>query len=307
MTHESAGTSTTETPTDLPTPTVLLGGLAMPESARWHQGRFWFAHWGTGEIVAVDLDGTNEVVAQGPAGLGWSIDWLPDGRLLVTGPALMRREADGTWVEHADLSGVAGHGWNEIALDPRGNIFLNGMTFDLAGGGPPQPGIIAVVTPDGSARKVAEDIAFPNGMVITPDGTTLIIAESFARRLTAFDIADDASLTNRRVWADGVGPDGICMDTDGCVWTGSAQTQGNSGRTDAPAGELLRVREGGQVLHRVQADQAVFACALGGPDGRTLAMLATDWRGFDQIDAVLAERTGYVLTTRAPAPAAQRC
>jgi sugar lactone lactonase YvrE len=254
----------------------------------------------------VDLDGKSEVVAQGPAGLGWSIDWLPDGRLLVTGPALMHQEPDGTMVQHADLSGVASHGWNEIALDPRGNIFLNGMTFDLAGGAAPQPGIIAVVTHDGSARKVAEDIAFPNGMVITPDGSTLIIAESFASRLTAFDIADDASLSNRRVWADGVGPDGICMDADGCIWTGSADTRVNTGGADAPAGELLRVREGGQVLDRIQWDQAVFACALGGPDGHTLALLTTDWRGFDKIDAVLAERTGLVLTTRAPAPAAPR-
>jgi sugar lactone lactonase YvrE len=288
------------------TPSVLLSGLAMPESARWHEGRFWFAHWGTGEVVAVDLDGTSEVMARGPAGLGWSIDWLPDGRLLVTGPSLMRQEPDGAMVHHADLSGVARHGWNEIVLDPRGNIFLNGMTFDLAGGGAPQPGIIAVVTPDGSARTVAEDIAFPNGMVVTPDGSTLIVAESFARRLTAFDIAPDASLSHRRVWADGVGPDGICMDVDGCVWTGSARTQGNTGRADAPAGELVRVCEGGRVLDRIEWDQAVFACALGGPDGHTLAMLATDWRGFDKIDAVLAERTGRILTATAPAPTARR-
>src|SRR4051794_10975799 len=243
MSHPVAGTP--------PTPSVLLDGLAMPESARWHAGRFWFAHWGTGEIVAVDLDGKSEVMAHGPAGLGWSIDWLADGRLLVTGPTLLRQEPDGSMVRHADLSGVADHGWNELALDRRGNIFLNGMTFDLAGGRGPEPAIIAVVTPDGSARQVAGDIAFPNGMVVTPDGATLIVAESFARRLTAFDIADDASLANRRSWADDVAPDGICLDADGCIWTGSVRTRVNSGLSTDPAGELVRVREGGQVLEHL--------------------------------------------------------
>ena len=293
-------------PLDIEPPSVLLSGLAMPESARWHQDRVWFAHWGTGEVVAVDLDGKSEVVAQGPPGLGWSIDWLPDGRLLVTGATLMRQERDGSMVQHADLSGVATHGWNEIVLDPRGNIYLDGMTFDLAGGGAPQPGIIAVVTPDGSTREVADGIEFPNGMVVTPDGSTLIVAESFARRLTAFDIADDASLSNRRVWAQDVGPDGICLDDDGCIWTGSARTRANTGRADAPAGELLRVAEGGGILDRIELDQPAFSCAIGGPDGRTLAILGTDWRGFEQVDSVLAERTGRVLITSAPAPAALR-
>ena len=287
-------------------PSPLLDGLAMPESARWHEGRFWFAHWGTGEVVAVDLDGRSEVVAQGPPGLGWSIDWLPDGRLLVTGPTLLRQEPDGRMVQHADLSAVAAHGWNEIVLDHRGNIFLDGMAFDLAGGGAPQPGVIAVVTADGTARQVAGGIAFPNGMAVTPDGRTLIIAESFAQRLTAFDITDDASLVNRRVWAQGVGPDGICIDADGAVWTGSAQTRLSTGRAEDPAGEVLRVAEGGEVLDRIEVDQPVFSCALGGEDGRTLAMVTADWRGFENIGAVLAERTGRVLTTQVATPGVPR-
>ncbi len=152
----------------LPEPRLLLDGLAYVESPRWHDGRLWFAHWGTGEIVAVDLDGRSEVVAHGPPGLGWSIDWLPTGRLLVTGPELLRQEPDGSMVPHADLSAVADHGWNEIVVDGRGNIYINGFGFDFLGGEPPTPGIIALITPDGAARVVATDIDFPNGMVVTP-------------------------------------------------------------------------------------------------------------------------------------------
>jgi sugar lactone lactonase YvrE len=152
-------------------PRVLLSGLAYVESPRWREGRLWFAHWGAGEIVAVDLDGNIEVVGQGLPGLGWSIDWLPDGRLLVTGQELMRREPDGSMVRHADLSGVAEHGWNEIVVDGRGNIYLNGFDFDFLAGEAPKPGIIALVTPDGSARQVADGIEFPKGMVVTPDNS----------------------------------------------------------------------------------------------------------------------------------------
>jgi sugar lactone lactonase YvrE len=283
-------------------PRVLLSGLALVESPRWHDGRLWFAHWGTREIVAVDPEGNSEVVGEGAPGLGWSIDWLPDGRLLVTGQKrgestgrLMRREADGSMVQHADLSGVAGHGWNEIVVDGRGNIYLNGQDFDFLAGQPPTPGIVALVTPDGSARRVADGIDFPNGMVVTPDNSTLIVAESFAGRLTAFDIAEDGSLSNRRVWADLGGPgngDGICLDAEGCVWT---PVLGNA---------CARVREGGEVLQRVQLDRFCFACMLGGPDRQTLFMLAADWRGVENVEATVAARTGQVLAVPAPAPGA---
>jgi sugar lactone lactonase YvrE len=250
----------------------------------------WFAHWGTGEVVAVDLDGTSEVVGQGRPGLGWSIDWLPDGRLLVTGEDLLRREPDGSMVRHADLSGVAGHGWNEIVVDGRGNIYLNGVSFDFPGGEAPTPGIIALVTPDGSARQVAEGIEFPNGMVITPDNSTLIVSESFARRLTAFDVGTDGSLSNRRVWAEGIGPDGICLDAEGAIWTSTGQR------------DCIRVREGGQVLERIELDRSCFSCMLGGPDRRTLFILAAEWRGIERVDEAIQDRTGQVLITAAPAP-----
>jgi sugar lactone lactonase YvrE len=285
----------------------LLSNLVMGESPRWHDGRLWFAHWGTEEIVAVDLDGNSEVVGQGAPGLGWSIDWLPNGRLLTTGPELLRHEPDGSRVQHADLSGVADHRWNEIVVDGRGNIYLDGAGFDFAAGGAPKPGIIALVTPDGEARQVADDIAFPNGMVVTPDDTTLIVSESFAARLTAFDIADDGSLSNRRAWAEGVGPDGNCMDADGAVWTQSGDTHLHTGRADAPEGECVRVREGGEVLDRIAFDRAAFACALGGGDGRTLFVMAAEWRADqDPVQNIqrltTGPRTGRVLTTRAPAP-----
>ena len=283
------------------TASVLLSGLAYVESPRWHEDRLWFAHWGTQEIVAVDLDGKSEVVARGPPGLGWSIDWLPDGRLLVTGPELMRREPDGSMVRHADLSAITGYGWNEIVVDGRGNIYLNSVGFAF-GVEEPATGIIALVRPDGSARQVADGIEFANGMVVTPDNSTLIISESFAGKLTAFDIAADGGLSNRRVWADGIGPDGICMDADGAIWTGSADTRTHTGRDDSPEGECIRVREGGEVLDRIELDRAGFACMLGGPDRRTLFMLAADWRGIEKVDQAIADRTGQVLT--APAPAA---
>src|SRR5262249_48856325 len=274
----------------MPEPHILLSGLAIGESPRWHAGRLWFSNWGTQEIVAVDLDGTSEVVGQGSPGLGWATAWLPDGRLLVTGPELMRRESDGSMVRHADLSAVADHGWSEIVVDGRGNIYVNGFGFDFLAGEQPRPGIIALVTPDGSARQVADDLEFPNGMVVTPDNGTLIIAESFAGRLTAFDIAADGSLANRRVWADlGQGGDGICLDAEGAVWTSSMNT-------------VMRVREGGEVLDRIELDRFCFACMLGGEDGKTLFMMAAEWLGVENMGSLLQSRSGQALAAPAPAP-----
>ena len=280
-------------------PQQLLGDLVIAESPRWHEGRLWFANWGTGQVVAVDLEGRSEVVAEGPPGLGWSIDWLSDGRLLVTGQGLMRMEPDGSMVTHADLSGLGVEDFNEIVVDGRGNIYVNGGC-DFAPGEGDAPGIIALVTPDGAVRRVAKGVAFPNGMAVAPDNSTLIVAESFAGRLTAFDIADDGGLSNRRVWADGVGPDGICMDADGAVWTGVGQMGDNL---------VGRVGDGGEVLGRIQLDRLCFACMLGGEDGRTLFMLAADWRIADSPADNIARltngpRTGQVLTAPAPAPSA---
>ena len=161
----------------MPEPEILLSGLGIPESPRWHEGRLWFCNWIDRQVMAVDLEGTAEVMlVRDPAShsMGWSIDWLPDGRLLTTGAKLERQEPDGSMVTIAEQHA------NEIVVDASGNIYINGADFDFAGGGAPKPGYIKLVTPDGQLRQVASDIQFPNGMVITADNRTLIIAESFA-------------------------------------------------------------------------------------------------------------------------------
>jgi sugar lactone lactonase YvrE len=277
---------------------VLLSGLGMGESPRWHDGRLWFSSWGTDEIVAVDLEGDSEVMGRGGGGSGWAVDWLPDGRMLVTGGELIHVEPDGGRVRHADLSHISPYGWSEITVDGRGNIYVNSINFDwadfndlLAGG--QALGKIALVTPDGEAREVADGLAFPNGMVVTPDDATLIVAESFARRLTSFDIAADGSLSNRRVWADVTG-DGICLDAEGAVWCSDVGPD--------QGGICLRVREGGEVLERIETDRPCYACMLGGEDGTTLFMVVAKWFGPDRIDELLQGKTGQILTGRVDVP-----
>jgi sugar lactone lactonase YvrE len=290
-------------------PRVVLDGLAFAESARWHEGRFWFANWGVGEIIATDLEGHSEVVAPGRRALGWSIDWLPDGRLLVTGESLLRQEQDGSFVQHADLSAVAGHNWNEIVVDRRrGNVYVNGAdTADFLAGQLPPAGLIALAAADGTVRPVAEDIDFPNGMVITPDGSRLVIAESMKGRLTSFSITADGSLTDRRIWADHVAPDGICIDAEGAVWCGAGDVTAPAGTGAEPPGAAVRVREGGEILDRIELDRPGFSYALGGPQGNTLFIVGQYWRGFDQVDALIAQRTGQAvcIDVATPAPAQQ--
>jgi sugar lactone lactonase YvrE len=269
----------------------------MPESPRWHHDRLWFSNWGTKQIVAVDLNGVSEVVGEGAEGLGWATNWLPDGRLLVTGQELIRVEHDGSRIRHADLSHISPFGWSEMTVDGRSNVYVNTINFDFAEFNDAlttgkASGKIALVTPDGEGREVANELAFPNGMVVTPDNKMLVVAESFATRLTAFDIEDDGTLSNRRVWADGVGPDGICLDADGCIWASSANM----------ANDCARIREGGQVLEQIDLGQPCFATMLGGADRRTLFMLTADWRGTEGVEAVIEARTGRILVADAPAP-----
>src|SRR5512134_3426280 len=275
MTHASSGRQVR----------VLVSGLGMGESPRWHDGRLWFSDWGTNDVVAVDLDGNREVVGRGGGGSGWAANWLPDGQMLITGEELVRVERDGARVRHADLSHISSYGWSEINFDfaDFNDVIASGTA----------PGKIALVTPDGDAREVADELAFPNGMVVTPDDATLIVAESFARRLTAFDIAADGGLSNRRVWADVTG-DGICLDADGAVWTSDV------GPGDT--GACLRVREGGEVLDRIELDRPAYACMLGGEDGRTLFLVAQKWFGPDRMDELIGAKTGQIVTARVRVP-----
>jgi sugar lactone lactonase YvrE len=276
------------------TPEVLVAGLAFGESPRWHEGRLWVANWGTQEVLAIDPDGASEVVVRVPTTLPYSVDFLPDGRLLVISGQerlLLRVELDGGLAPHADLTGLSAHAYNEIVVDGRGNIYLNGGG-PIDGGGPPA-GTVVLITPSGEIRQVGGGIAFPNGMAITPDNATLIVADSWGRKLTAFDIRPNGELSDSRVWADlGDGaPDGICIDAEGCVWY-----------ADVPNRRCVRVREGGEVLQTVEVDRGCFACMLGGADGQTLFITAAEWRGFEHMFD--PERTGQVLTARAPAPGA---
>lgn len=243
------------------TPQVLLDGLCFPEGPRWHDGKLWFSDMHAQRVVQVGTDGRAETVAEvpnQPSGLGW----LPDGRLLVVSMLdrrLLRLDESGL-TEVADLSGVAPHHCNDMVVDAEGRAYIGNFGFDLHGGAAPVPTALACVTPDGAVREVADDLLFPNGTVITPDGRTLVVAETFAARLTAFDVEGDGSLANRRVWAQLEGiPDGICLDAEGCIWVAAPTSS-----------QVMRVRPGGEVTHRVRVSTDAFACALGGPERRTL-------------------------------------
>jgi sugar lactone lactonase YvrE len=272
----------------------LVDGLAFGEGPRWHDGRLWFSDMHAHRVCAVDESGNLETIVETagpPSGLGW----LPDGRLLVVSMEdrrLMRLDG-GALVVAADLSAVATGPCNDMVVDERGRAYVGNFGFDLWTGGTPSPAVLVLVDPDGSFRAVADDMWFPNGSVITADGRTLIVAESFAARLTAFDIADDGSLSGRRVYAElgAATPDGICGDADGAMWVTSPTTK-----------ELLRVEEGGTVSHRVQReDLGFYACALGGADRRTLFVCTAPTSSPEDAKAL---RGGRIEVARADIPGA---
>jgi sugar lactone lactonase YvrE len=275
---------------------TFITDLAMGESARWHDRRFWCSDWVAGEILAVDLDGTKKVAVRSTS-FPFCFDWLPDGTMLVTSETGLERleparSAGPALVPHVDMTGLIPHGWNEVIVDSRGYAYVNSPNFDMSQGFDfevgSKSGVIAVVTPAGNARVVADGVAFPNGMAITADGSTLIVAESFASRLGAWDIEADGSLSNRRVWAAvPVGVDGICVDAEGAVWCAT------------PRG-CVRVREGGEVAQTIPLDLFGFSCALGGPEGRTLFIVASEWNGYENIGK--GPRTGHVYTVEVDVP-----
>ena len=278
---------------------ILASDLYFGEAPRWHKGKLWFSDFYDHAVKTVDLRGTVETkltVAGQPSGLGW----MPDGRLLVvsmTDRLLLRLEHD-AFVVHADLSDIATFHCNDMVVDSQGRAYVGNFGFDLdaattsgdfAGALAAYEGAaLARVDPDGSVHTAATDLLFPNGTVITADGATMIIAESLGRRLTAFDIGSDGSLSNQRTWAD-LGnhvPDGICLDEEGAVWL-----------ADASGPRCVRVREGGDVLQVIDTEQPCYACMLGGDDGRTLFMVTAADSHAAQASA---QRTGRILTTVVP-------
>ncbi len=281
----------------------LAAGLAFPEGPRWHQGALWCSDIADGKVLRISDQGEVSVVAEGlrrPSGLGW----LPDGRLLVVAGELrqlLRREGD-AWGVHADLSGMVSASCNDMVVDARGRAYVGNWGFDYEAGDKPANTVLLCVGPDGDARVVADDLAFPNGSVITPDGRTLIVAETFASRLSAFDVGDDGTLSGRRVWAqtEGASPDGICLDADGAIWLASP-----------PGSEVLRVREGGAVTHRIKTAANAVACMLGGSDRRCLFILSTQLfdrvdgrRRFNGVQRLRELRAGRIDTLRVDVPGA---
>lgn len=270
---------------------VFATGLAMGESPRWHDGRLWVCDWIAGEVLSFDGAGERRVELA-MSGLPFSVDWLPDGRTVLTSVAgVVTAAEDGALTAY----GATGQSWNEIVVDRRGHVFVNTIGFDFMGGEEPRAGTVWVVRPDGSAAAVADDVWFPNGMAVTDDGGTLVVAESYGHRLTAFGIEEDGTLTGRRLWADlGDGtPDGICLDAEGAAWY-----------ADVPHQRCVRAAEGGEVLEVVETDRGCFACMLGGADGRTLYVVTASWGGPSALGQ--GARTGQILTHRAPAPHAGR-
>jgi len=273
---------------------VLLDGLVFPECPRWHGGKLWFSDMHARKVMTVDLDGKTETVVEvpgQPAGLGW----LPDGQLLVVSQVdfrLLRLGPRGL-TQVADLGAIARTSCNDMVVDTRGRAYIGHFGTRTDKGPPPFAAAeIITVAPDGNVHVATDNLMFPNGMVITPDGHTLIIAESFGERLSAFDIEPDGSLTGRRVWAalPGLVPDGICLDAARGVWV-----------ANAGANQVVHVEEGGRIGRRVDVSDKAFACMLGGPDRRTLFMMTASTVNADE---ARTKRSGRIETIRVDVPGA---
>jgi sugar lactone lactonase YvrE len=286
---------------------TVLSDLSYLECPRWHEDRIWVSDFYTHQVLSAREDGSDlrveaEVPGQ-PSGLGW----LPDGRLLVISQhdnRLLRREPDGSLGTHADLTEHVTGEPNDMVVDEQGRAFVGNFGFDLMAGAPVAPTVLLRVDPDGAVTQVADDMWFPNGSVITDDGV-LLVDETFGNRITAFDIGADGGLTNRRVWASfgelptdrglqaalgqlKVGPDGCGLDAEGALWI-----------ADALAGRVLRIREGGEVLEELPVGTGVFACMLGGSDGRTLFLCTAP--DFDRT-ARSAAREAHLRACRVDVP-----
>ena len=275
--------------------TTLVADLGFPESPRWRDGRLWFSDFHDRCVRTVTPEGAVETVlelADSPSGLGWT----PAGDLLVV--SMVERTlltvTDGRATPFADLTGHTLFRANDLVVDAAGRAYVSSFGFDLVNGASPEPTYLVRVDPDGTVSLATDGVVFPNGLALSPDGRTLVVAETYAARLTAFDVDDDGGLSGRRVFADlgeGVAPDGICLDAEGAVWLATARTP-----------EVLRVVEGGEVVDRVPvgSEQLSYACMLGGDDGRTLFVCtAPTW-------APGGPRAGRIETARVDVPHAGR-
>jgi sugar lactone lactonase YvrE len=272
--------------------TILIDGLCFGEGPRWRDGALWLSDMHAQQVLRVTPSGVSEVVVEldddQPSGLGW----LANGDLLIVG--MTKRQLlrfDGSTLSvHADLSELASWYCNDMVTDASGRAYVGNFGFDLHNKAKRKPAEIIRVEPDGSAYVEDDNVMFPNGTVITPDGKTLIVGETFANCLSAFDIGDDGTLSNKRLWAqlpDGAVPDGICLDAGGGVWSASPTSN-----------DCIRQLEGGEVTHRIALERGAFACMIGDDSLYILTSTSSDPA------KCIANRDARVEVFDAPYPAA---
>ena len=283
---------------------TLMDGLTFGEGPRWHEDKFYFSDFYSHKVYTLDLEGNHEVIVEvpnQPSGLGW----MPDGTMLIV--SMKDRKLlsfrDKTLEERADLSGLAGFHCNDMVVDSKGNAYIGNFGFNTYEGEEVKSTNLILVRPGEEPCVAADNILFPNGTVITEDEKTLVVGETYAAKLTAFDINEDASLSNRRVWADLTQsiddgnvpiPDGMCLDAEGAIWVASPSTA-----------DVIRVKEGGEILERIPVETNAYACMLGGKDRKTLFICTSNASGVDP-DSALREKSGKIEIVEVEVPGVGR-
>ena len=283
---------------------TLMDGLTFGEGPRWHNNKFYFSDFYSHRVYTLDLEGNYEIILEvpnQPSGLGW----MPDGTMLIVSMKDRKLLAfkDNTLEERADLHELAGFHCNDMVVDEAGNAYIGNFGFNTYAGEGIKPTNLILVRPGEDPLVAADDLLFPNGTVITPDNETLIVGETYAARLTAFDKAEDGSLSNRRIWADLKEnveegpvplPDGICIDEEGAIWVASPSTS-----------EVIRVHEGGEISERIAVETNAFACMLGGEDKKTLFICTSNGSGVDP-DSAVREKSGKIEIVEVDVPGVGR-
>ena len=283
---------------------TLMDGLTFGEGPRWHEDKFYFSDFYSHKVYTLDLKGNHEVIVEvpnQPSGLGW----MPDGTMLIV--SMKDRKLlsfrDNALEERADLSGLAGFHCNDMVVDSKGNAYIGNFGFNTYEGEEVKSTNLILVRPGEEPCVAADNILFPNGTVITEDEKTLVVGETYAAKLTAFDINEDASLSNRRIWADLTQsidngnvpvPDGMCLDAEGAIWVASPSTA-----------DVIRVKEGGEILERIPVKTNAYACMLGGKDRKTLFICTSNASGVDP-DSALREKSGKIEIVEVEVPGVGR-